>query len=126
VSTTHPFSAVILKNHLDLSRFLGCKIHEHSQTHSFGSGTYKLLNLPLYKFERDPEIILHRLSDSPIPGFCWPFKGNSGHIMLELQEPTKINEIVYSHVDRSAEPPNLQKSSPRTVEVWVSFKKLSK
>ncbi|KAI6213526.1 hypothetical protein M3Y94_00160800 [Aphelenchoides besseyi] len=39
------------------SVFAGARIAQHSATHSFGTETYKLLNLPLVSFNRDAEIV---------------------------------------------------------------------
>lgn len=102
--------------------FLGCKIYDHTPSHSFGSETYSIMKVSLFKFEREPDLILQRLSDQIMPGYCWPFRGDSGFATLELSEPVKISEIVYAHVSKDVEPESLAKSAPRTIEVWVSFK----
>lgn len=99
--------------------YQGASIYSHSPTHAFGSETYKLLNLPLFKYDREPELVLNRVSEKPTPGLCWPFKSDTGFVTLKLAEPVKINEIVYTHVDKSIEPEHLSKSAPRTIEVWV-------
>lgn len=104
------------------STFLFCKIYASSPSHTHGRDAYKVLNVvPLFKYDRDPEILLNRFSDNPSPGLCWSFKGSKGFVTLQLHEPMKINEVVYTHVSRNAEPEGLAESAPRVIQVWVGF-----
>jgi hypothetical protein len=104
------------------STFLGCKIYSHSPTHSHGRDAYKVLNVvPLFKYDREPDIVLNRLSEKPPVGLCWAFKGAQGYLTLQLPDPVKVNEIVYNHVSKNLEPASLSKTAPRSIEIWVSF-----
>ncbi|KAI6228808.1 hypothetical protein M3Y99_01189800 [Aphelenchoides fujianensis] len=94
------------------SVFTGARIVQHSPAHSFGTETWRLLNLPLVSFNRDPDILLHRLSDEPTAGLCWPFKTSNGFVLIELPEIVEIQQIVYVHAAHSAEPPSLRPSGP--------------
>ncbi|KAI6189945.1 SUN domain-containing protein [Aphelenchoides bicaudatus] len=98
------------------SVFSGCKIVEHSPTHSFGSETTTVMYIPLYKNDREPELILNRVALTP--GYCWPFKGSSGYVIMQLEEAVRINEVVYTHVDRATETANLARGAPQTIEAW--------
>ncbi|KAI6199763.1 IST1-like protein [Aphelenchoides besseyi] len=81
--------------------------------------TYKLLNLPLVSFNRDAELVLHRVSEEITPGLCWPFYNSNGFLVIELPELVNINEIVYIHAATAAEPSVLRGSAPQIVEAWV-------
>ncbi|KAI6224233.1 SUN domain-containing protein 5-like protein [Aphelenchoides fujianensis] len=101
------------------SVYTGARIVQHSPTHSFGTDTWRLFNLPLVSFNRDPEILLHRLPDEPTAGFCWPFRTSNGFVLVELPEVVGIQQVVYVHAAHSAEPASLRPSAPRIVEAWA-------
>ncbi|KAI6242033.1 hypothetical protein M3Y99_00280300 [Aphelenchoides fujianensis] len=101
------------------SVYTGARIVQHSPAHSFGTETWRPLNLPLVSFNRDPELLLQRVPDEPTAGFCWPFKTSHGFVLVELPEVVGIQQLVYVHAAHSAEPPTLRPSAPRIVEAWA-------
>jgi len=103
------------------SLYSGGKVYDHSPTHSFGSETYKMWNIPLFVYNRDSEIVLHTYSDTIIPGSCWPFHGQSGFITIKLSGNVEIGQVSYEHADIDAEPPELLGSAPRVVEIWAGL-----
>ncbi|KAI6186566.1 IST1-like protein [Aphelenchoides besseyi] len=71
-------------------------------------------------FNRDAELVLHRVSEEITPGLCWPFYNSNGFLVIELPELVNINEIVYIHAATAAEPSVLRGSAPQIVEAWMS------
>ena len=77
------------------------------------------MNLPLFNYNRDPEILLHRASEKVIPGLCWPLKGAKGYVLIELAAPINVSRVEYLHAPARLEPAALRKSAPKSFEAWV-------
>ncbi|KAG2375194.1 hypothetical protein C9374_010198 [Naegleria lovaniensis] len=88
---------------------LGSKVVEHSPTYNPTAGFW-----PLFSSIKRPDIIL--TSDTTI-GNCWPMKGGSGFVVIELASPIIPTAFSIDHVPRSLTP-NFS-SAPRQFTVFA-------
>ncbi|KAF0971768.1 hypothetical protein FDP41_009991 [Naegleria fowleri] len=88
---------------------LGSKVVEHSPTYNPSSGFW-----PLFSSIKRPDIIL--TTDTTI-GNCWPMKGGSGFVVIELASPIIPTAFSIDHVPRSLTP-NFS-SAPRQFTVFA-------
>lgn len=59
---------------------------------------------------------------NPLPGECWPFPGDHGHVVIELSHPVNISHVTVDHISRSISAAASISSAPKNFSVFVSSK----
>ncbi|NXJ00193.1 SUN3 protein, partial [Psophia crepitans] len=54
------------------------------------------------------------------PGYCWPFQGSQGQVLIRLPTPIQPMTITVQHTSKIASPLGSVSSAPRDFTVFVS------
>ena len=88
----------------------GAKVIDHSESHCSASDDF-LLNL--FVSDRTPDDVI----DVNLgPTRCWPMKGASGFVVIQLRVPVIVEEFVISHIARRLTPDF--SSAPKQLRVY--------
>ncbi|XP_055018985.1 SUN domain-containing protein 3-like [Boleophthalmus pectinirostris] len=57
--------------------------------------------------------------DSPlIPGYCWPFAGDKGHLHIQLAQNIQITHVTLGHITKTQSPTGETTSAPKHFAVY--------
>ncbi|XP_032358971.1 SUN domain-containing protein 2 [Etheostoma spectabile] len=55
---------------------------------------------------------------SLLPGQCWPFSGDQGHLFISLSHPVSITSVTLGHITKSQSPYESIASAPRKFSIY--------
>ncbi|KAA8581132.1 hypothetical protein FQN60_002713 [Etheostoma spectabile] len=72
----------------------------------------------LKEVQQEVEIQQHVGQSSLLPGQCWPFSGDQGHLSVSLSHPVSITSVTLGHITKSQSPSESIASAPRTFSIY--------
>lgn len=56
-----------------------------------------------------------------LPGRCWPFPGDQGHLVIGLPFPVVISHVSLGHISNSSSPSGTIDAAPKVFSIYVRF-----
>jgi SUN domain-containing protein 1/2 len=90
----------------------GSKIIEELTSMTYSPSSYSWISIfwPSARETRSPDLVL---TDDMEPGQCWPFRGASGQLGIQLSHAVHVLALTVGHGDISSAP-----SAPKDIALW--------
>ncbi|XP_074486775.1 SUN domain-containing protein 1-like [Sebastes fasciatus] len=100
----------------------GARLLAHVSSKTYQS-TKPIFSIPIWNFPipfwrpaADPSIVTQA---GPIMvGRCWPFHGESGHLVIALSHPVTISHVTLGHISKTVSPTDNISSAPKMFAVY--------
>ncbi|XP_068182598.1 SUN domain-containing protein 3-like [Antennarius striatus] len=74
--------------------------------------------LPVKYVTNSPRIVIQAHSLPLVPGECWSFAGDRGHLTISLSHPVAITHVSLGHITKDQSPSHSISGAPRSFSVY--------